>query len=128
MGDILGGLFGGGGSSSSSSSPAPASTTVVQKPSGSAALNQISGQMLGQQQAQVSQSNNMFSQFGQQLASLANQMAPPVSTNPAPTQSSTDLAAQITANSVHAAQTAPPGHQPQQQSFWQMPSAANTFR
>lgn len=107
---------GGGGSSGGSHS------------SGGAALAAVSGQMLNQQQQQVAQGNNMFSQFGDQLAQLHTQIAPPVSANPAPTQSSTDLAAQITANSVHAAQTAPPGHQPPQQNFWQTSPTMNTFR
>jgi hypothetical protein len=94
---------------------------------GGMTLAAVSGQMLGQQQQQVAQSNNMFGQFGQQLSQLSNQIAaPPVTANPAPTQSATDLAAQITASSVHAAQTAPPGHQPQQQPFWQMSPTMNT--
>lgn len=94
---------------------------------GGATLAAVSGQMLGQQQQQVAQNNNTnFNQFGQQLAQLHSQIAPPVAVNPAPTQSATDLAAQITASSVHAAQTAPPGHQPQQQPFWQMSPTMNT--
>lgn len=92
--------------------------------SGSAALGQLAGTTLAQQQ-QASQSNP-FGHFGQQLAQLSNQIAPPVSASPAP--SATNLAAQVTANSVHAIQSAPPWRQQQQDSFWNTSPTMNTFQ
>lgn len=78
-------------------------------------LAAISGQVLGNQQAQIAQQNNQFSHFGQQLAQLQPQATP--SLPPIASPSANQLAANVTAQAVNAKMQSP---FKQQQPFWQM--------
>jgi hypothetical protein len=73
----------------------------------------VLGQTAASQQAQTQQQNNFFSQFHQQLASMATPA--PTPSAQAPTPSALDTAAAVTAQTIQATQKQP-------QSFWQQGS------
>lgn len=108
IGDAVGGLLGGGGGgggSSSQQAPSSSSTTVVQGPQnpGASALFQLAGN----QSMQGLQAANPFGQFGQQLLQMSNQIGSPQQfqgIGAINSPSAVDLAASVTAQSVHARQ------------------------